>query len=111
MSKKKTELEKELAEIATKILDAKILYFQPKKLSENFVNATLPSDEVYNAMERRYLNLCKRLNHPNTLVAEHAALSVGVGGPGMFEVDHARADVMAAYQSLLERERLYKSGK
>ena len=82
------------------IIEAKILYYDPKELPESFVERKLPSDARYDAMEREYLDLCVALNQPNTVVhKEYAGLRPR--GAGMFELDWERPSVKLAHEKLL----------
>lgn len=94
-----TDLNKEFARLSWKILEAKIMYYQPPVELHEYVEKHMPSDEVYDDMEIRYLTLCKELNKPNTLVHKHYH-GLEVDGNGMMEVDWSRPSCSAALEKL-----------
>lgn len=92
--------EKRHTRLSWAIIEAKILYYSPHGLTEAFVNEWLPSDDDYDDMERAYLELCRELGLPNTVVHKaHPGFEDGKG-PGMLEVDWLRPSVVLAYKRL-----------
>lgn len=84
---------KEHVELSWRIIEAKIMYYQPGELGEAFVQKYMPTDADFDAMEQRYLELCDKLNLPNTVSHKD--------GNGMMEVDWDRPSVKLAHSKLL----------
>lgn len=95
-------LSKRHATLSWAILEAKILYYSPYELPEDFVNTRMPSDAVYDAMEVEYLGLCRELGLENTLVHKAHPGFETVLGKGMIEVDWHRDSVKLAYEKLVD---------
>jgi hypothetical protein len=89
--------------LSWKILENKIMYYQPRELSEKFINANLIPDEQYDALEIEYLTLCHILKVPNTLVHKEYPNLPKVDGAGMMEVDWSRPSVMMVYDTLMKK--------
>ena len=95
----KSEDELRHIELGWKILEAKILYYEPPA---ELMNAGLDiSDSEYDSMELEYLGLCVRLNKPNTVVhKEYPGFDFNKIGHGMMEVDWSRPSASAALRKL-----------
>jgi len=101
--------ELQYAALVDSIVKAKILYYQPREISEATITALMPKDSRYDGMERSYLRLCRELGKPNELVhKEYPGVPEHLNGKGMMEVDWEHPVVKAAYAELLQYDRRKK---
>jgi len=76
--------------LSWEIIKHKLLYYKPsKRYKAKFKPIT---DEEYDRLEREYLDLCIKLDLPNTVVHKEY-VGVSVKGDGMMEVDMERPSV------------------
>ena len=76
--------------LSWEIIKHKLLYYQPSKRYKS--KFKMISDDEYDQLEREYLELCIKLDLPNTVVHKDYA-GVSVRGEGMMEVDMERPSV------------------
>lgn len=82
-----------LAKLSWTILEAKLLYYYPEKIKEEYHEKLEISDAEYDALEIEYLTLCRTLGRENTLVHKVYEGFEDVAGDGMIEVDFSRPSV------------------
>jgi hypothetical protein len=70
-------------DLGWKIIEWKLMYYQPERVHESRRAALTIPDEEYDEAEREYLKLCLKLKLPNTVV--HKTY------PGFEKVDHSLA--------------------
>jgi len=66
-----------------RIIEWKIAYYMPEKVHPTWGRHFEVDDDTYDAYEQRYLELCRLLKRPNTLVHK--------GWAGFADVDHSQA--------------------
>ena len=75
------------------------MYYLPDRVHESRrADLTIP-DGTYDALERRYLELCVELGRPNT-VLHKSYPDLEAPGYGMMEVDETRASVQLVLEKL-----------
>jgi len=89
--------------LSWEIIKHKLLYYAPhKKYLSKFKSI---SDDEYDAMEREYLTLCRKLNVPNTVVhKEYPGFEDIDYSQAMMEVDVNRRSVQCVQDKLFGRE-------
>lgn len=97
-----SENRKRFIKLGWKIIEAKILYYDPPAELEQYANDNMLTDYEYDQMEVEYLRLCKELGEQNTVVhKEYSGLEVD--GDGMMEVDWTRPSVNCALNKLYNK--------
>jgi hypothetical protein len=95
------KLLKELAELSWWLIERKVAYYRPEAIHSSRIGDYTVSDEDYDAAEVRYLELCRKLGHRNTLVHK--------GWPGfedlctkdaMMEIDDKRPSVQLVLKKM-----------
>ena len=61
-----SKLQKTFVALSWKILEHRILYYHPELFSQKFLDKHSIPDAEYDAMEQKYIRLCKLLKKPNT---------------------------------------------
>lgn len=98
----------EFAKLSWKILEHKILYYEPEKFKMSFLNKKSIPDNEYDALEIRYLQLCRELKQPNYLVHKEYEEFKDVEDISMIELDWTRPSVNRAFDKLKQEETKYK---
>jgi len=81
--RKLTDEDKEHTYLTWRIIEWKVAYYMPEKVHPTWGTKFEVADDIYDQSEIRYLELCRKLGLPNTLVHK--------GYPGFEDVDHSRA--------------------
>jgi len=111
MADDREELLREHRQLSWKIIEAKIMYYWPRGLSEEFIDVHMPTDKEYDALEVRYLKLCVELELENTVVRKGLYPTLDPPGPGMFEVDYSRPSVLNAWEKLAQMDSDYQKAR
>lgn len=84
-------MNKEFAKLSWELLEHKVRYY--------YYDAPIITDDEYDLLEIKYLNLCKEFDQENTLVHKQYP-GLTVNGQGMMEIDIDRPSVQAAIYKL-----------
>lgn len=98
----------EFTKLSWKILEHKILYYEPEKFKMSFLNKKSIPDNEYDVLEIRYLELCRELKRPNYLVHKEYEQFKDVEDISMIELDWKRPSVNRAFDKLKQEESRYK---
>lgn len=79
-------------ELSYRLIECKICYYYPELIKEGYRAQLEVHDDIYDQMEREYIDLCIKLGKENT-VSHSGYRSEEVKGEGMFEVDFKRPAV------------------
>lgn len=93
-------LQNEYTKLSWTIIEHKLIYYHPEKVHESWRMFYAISDAEFDAMQQRYLHLCERLGHANTVchnVTEEQAMFLG---SGMMEIDLSRPCVKLVLHKL-----------
>lgn len=114
---KELDLRDSFIDISWKIIEAKILYYQPNpEWDQEFIDNKMPTDSDYDDLEQGYLTICGELGEYNDLVHKAYPGFEDVLGDGMMEVNWDDPDVQEVYEVLCEnftewkRKKLKKAG-
>ena len=89
------------AAISWQLLEYKIMYYREDQVHHSHHAALVITDASYDALEVKYLMLCRELDLPNTLVHKgYPGLEDLVDDGSMFEVDEDRPSVQLAMDKL-----------
>ncbi len=80
---RRTKVEKEFCELGWRLIELKVAYYKPELVHESWLEKVTVSDDDYDAMEQRYLELCRKLSRRNTVVHKKY--------PGFDDVDYTDA--------------------
>jgi len=100
---------KRFIKLGWKLIEAKIMYYQPPPELASYVEDNMPTDEEYDKMEQEYLQLCIDLDEENTVVHKDYSGFENVRGDGMVEIDTTRPSVDVALQKLYIEAKIPKS--
>lgn len=92
--------EQEFVDLSWKLIEYKIFYYQPGMVHESWFDILTIPDEQYDTLERRYLTLCVKLKHRNTVVHKKYSDITGYEGNGMMEIDINRPSVQLVTNKL-----------
>ncbi len=94
MSKQNVLDSAEFRELSWDLIGYKLAYYYPEKLTEEALRRFEITDAEYDSKEVRYLELCRGLNKPNTLVHKEYPSFEDIDFSGaMMEVDFKRSSV------------------
>lgn len=100
-----TEAE-EFVQLSWKIIEWKVAYYKPEHVHPSRRKDYEVSDEVYDEAEVRYLTLCRKLDHLNTVVHKGWPGFEDLVGPHtMVEVDEDRYSVRLVISKLSSPKR------
>ena len=74
------------------LIEYKVMYYRPELVHESRHYGLTISDATYDALEIKYLTLCRELGYQNTIVHKNYP-DLEVQGPGMMEIDEDRPSV------------------
>lgn len=100
------------SDLSWKIIEAKILYYQPDtSWDKSFIEQKMLTDAQYDEIEKQYLTTCRELGEENDLVHKSYPGFEDVPGDGMMEVDWDDLDVKEVYEALCEEYREWSRKK
>jgi hypothetical protein len=101
-----TEAEtKEHAALSWKLIEWKVAYYKPEAVHPSRRKDYVIDDETYDAHERRYMTLCRKLGLPNTVVhKQYPEFPVEPQDRPMMEVDVERNSVKLVLNKLGSRK-------
>ncbi len=110
--KTREEMEEEYIRLSWQLIEWKVAYYMPEMVSSSRIDDVTVDDDYYDHKERRYLTLCRRLGHKNTIVHKRYPGYRDVGTKyAMIEIDKTRPSVKLVISKLMTRKRKIKKAK
>lgn len=101
-----TKDEKEHTALSWWIIERKVAYYKPEHVHPSHGDTYTTSDDEYDAAEVRYLELCRKLKLPNSVVHKPwTGFEELVTEHSMMEVDETRPSVQLVIKKLSSPKR------
>jgi hypothetical protein len=96
-----TKKEREFIKLGWRLIELKVAYYKPEAVHESWLEKVTVSDDDYDAMEQRYLTLCRELGRRNSVVHKKYPGFEDVDyTDAMMEVDESRPSVQLVMHKL-----------
>lgn len=95
-----TKDDKEHTRLGWWLIERKVAYYKPEALHTTRMHDYVVSDDEYDAAEVRYLELCRKLGLPNTIVHKGWPGFEDVEDRSMMEIDATRPSVQLVLKKL-----------